>query len=99
MPLLQNVDIGTLLLITVGCVLLCVVGLVLMFGLQLIGTTLHTFVGLFQVFESVLSGGPVAWCGCLVLLFICAVIVGGALVIVTCNSDPNAMNFCTLIPR
>jgi hypothetical protein len=99
MAFLQNVDIGTLLFISIGCVLLCVFGLVLFFGLQLLGTTLHTFVGLAELFGGIVNGGPVAWCGCALLLFICAGVVGTVVVVVSCNTNPSAMNFCLLLPK
>ena len=99
MTFLQNVDIGTLLFISIGCVLLCVVGLLLFFGLQLLGTTLHTFVGLAQLFSGIVNGGPVAWCGCAFVLFMCVIVVSVAVVAVTCKTNPSTMNFCLLFPK
>lgn len=98
MEFLQNVDIGTLLFISIGCVLLCVFGLVLFFGLQLLGTTLNTFAGLVELFGGIINGGPLAWCGCAIFLVLCAGIVGLVVVVVSCNTNPSAMNFCLLVP-
>jgi hypothetical protein len=98
MEILQSADLGTVLVIAIGCVLLCVVGLVLFFGLQIIGTTITTFAGVMELFSGVISGGPAAWCGCLVFLFLCVGLVGGAFLYVTCSTSPNSMNFCLLFP-
>lgn len=94
MAVLQNVDTGNLLFLAVGCVVLCVVGLALFFGMQILGTTLHTFVGLVELFGSIVNGGPVAWCGCLVVVFICAGLIGGTLLFTSCKANPTSMNFC-----
>ena len=99
MDILQNLDIGSLLFISIGCVLLCVLGLVLMFGLQLIGTTVSTIVGVMELFSSIVGGGPIAWCGCAVLLMLCFGVVVIALLSVSCATNPSSMNFCLLFPR
>ncbi len=98
MEFLQNVDLGGLLLISIGLIFLCVMGLLIFFGLQLLGTGLSVFLGVFEFFGSILSGGPVIWCGCVVLMGICALLVGGALIISSCSANPNAMNFCMIAP-
>jgi hypothetical protein len=94
---LPNVDFGNLLIIAVIGFGLCVVGLLLFLGLQIIGTTVHAFAGILQLFGNVVNGGPVAWCGCLVALFICASAVGITLLTVNCNANPYSMNFCRFI--
>jgi hypothetical protein len=99
MVLPQSLDLGTLLLISVGCVLLCVVGLLLMFGLQILGTGLSTIMGIFELFNGIISGGPVAWCGCLVVLFLCIGVIGTIFLYTSCQANPAAMNFCQLLPR
>jgi hypothetical protein len=96
---LQNIDIGTVLLLAVGCIGLFVVVLLLFFGLQVLGTTLSVFSGVLHLFEGVINGGPGVWCGCLVLLFICGGCAGLALVVTTCQSNPSAINFCLLLPK
>jgi hypothetical protein len=94
--MLQNIDVGTLLFLSIGAVFLCVIGLLLFFGLQILGTSLHAFFG---IFATLVTGGPVVWCGCLVVIFICLFVVGGALLITSCNANPSSMNFCILVPH
>jgi hypothetical protein len=99
MDFVQNLDLGNLLVLTVGAVLLCVVGVVLFFGLQIVGTTFGLFTNFIDLFTDILGGGPIAWCGCLLVLLTCVGCVGIALLAVTCSSNPTAMNFCSLFPR
>ncbi|MCA0453110.1 MAG: hypothetical protein LCI00_03960 [Chloroflexi bacterium] len=94
MGFLQNADVGSLLLIGVGCAVLCVVGLLLFFGLQILGTSLHTIVGLVELVSGIVNGGPLAWCGCITVLFICAIVIGGTLLFANCQANPTSMNFC-----
>lgn len=96
---MPQLDTNSLFTIGLICVGLCVVGVVLSFGLQLIGVTLNTLVGFFGLFETILNGGPGLWCGCLLLLLACGGVVGAVLVVSMCNGNPNAMNFCSLLPR
>jgi hypothetical protein len=100
--MLQNVDLNTVLLVGVACVLLCGVGIVLFFGMQFIGTALSAVTTFAQMFMHILSGGPVAWCGCLLLLMSCVVCAGIGIFIVNVLpqcSGPNAVNFCRLLGR
>jgi len=96
---LQNIDLSTLLVLTVGGVLLCVVGIVLFFGLQIVSSTLGLVVNFFDLFAGILGGGPVSWCGCLLVLIICAGCAGIGLLAVTCSSNPASMNFCVFFAR
>ncbi len=91
---LPNVDFGNLLIIAVIGFGLCIVGLLLFLGLQIIGTTVSTFAGILQLLGSIVNGGPIAWCGCLLILFICIGVVGVALLVTNCNANPYSMNFC-----
>jgi hypothetical protein len=91
MAFLQNANVLTLAL---GCGVLCVVGLLLFFGLQILGTGLHTVVGIVQVLGGIVNGGPIAWCGCLAVIFVCVAVVGGALLFASCKANPTSMNFC-----
>ena len=98
--MLQNVDLGTILLVVVGCVLLCGVGIILFFGMQFLGTALSAVTTLAQVFTHILSGGPVSWCGCLLLLISCVACAGIAIFVASVLpqcSGANAMNFCRLL--
>lgn len=96
---LQNIDLSTLLVLTVGGVLLCVVGVVLFFGIQIISSTLGLVINFFDLFGDILGGGPLSWCGCLLGLLICAGCAGVGLLAVTCSSNPGSMNFCVFFPR
>lgn len=82
------------------CVGLCVVGLILLFILQFVGGIFAGIMSLFEVVFQVISGGPVAWCGCLVGLLVCCgvfgVIVAFASIFQDCGT-PNAVNFCRLL--
>jgi|FLYN01.1.fsa_nt_gi hypothetical protein len=97
--LLQNVDLGTLLVLTVGAVLLCVVGIILFFGLQIISSTLGLVVNFFDLFADIIGGGPVSWCGCFLVMLVCAGCAGIGLLAVNCSSNPASMNFCVLFAR
>ena len=102
MDFLQSIDPGNTVLIVLGCVCLCGVGLVFLTGFQIVGGFLDIFTSVFGMFFEVLSGGPVAWCGCLVLAAVCIGGVGLAILIgqglATCGT-PLAINFCSLIGR
>lgn len=98
--LLNTADPSSLVMLALCCALLCIVGVVLMLGLQIISGFLDVFTSIFGLFFDVLSGGPVAWCGCLVMIFGCAGLVGlGILfsqVLSTCGT-PQAVNFCQFL--
>ncbi len=94
MDLLQGVNLGSPVLLAVGCAVLCVVGLLLFFGLQILGTGIHTVMGIVQIVGGIVNGGPIAWCGCLAVVFVCAGVVGGALLFASCKANPSSMNFC-----
>ena len=104
MNLPQSVDINltSALPIILGCVCLCGLGFVLISGLHVIGGFLHIFTSIFGVVFDVLSGGPVSWCGCLVLLVVCIGVAGFAVLVAqglsTCGT-PQAINICTLLGR
>ncbi len=98
MPNIAGVDINTVLILVLGCGVLCVIGLVLVFGVQLLGSTVAAFFGLIELFTGVISGGPASWCGCLLLVAICGGLAAAAALIAVCGSNPNAMNFCLLLP-
>lgn len=93
---LQQLDPGTAILIVVGCVLLCGVGFLLLFGLQVIGTLIGALTGFFELFAGILAGGPVAWCGCGLLLMACALCAGVVLFVATAlpNCETNPVMFC-----
>lgn len=102
MDFLQNIDGGTVLVIAVGLALLCGVGLVLMLATQVLGNVLGLFTSFLGIFMNIAEGGPVSWCGCIVLIGGCIGCGGLALVLAqtlsTCGT-PNAVNFCGLFGR
>ena len=96
MELLQNIDPTHLPYVAVGCALLCLVALVIGFLLQAVSGIFDVVVGLFGVVIDMLQGGPVAWCGCLVLLVGLAAAAGAVLLYFNapeaCAEYPT--NFC-----
>ncbi len=93
MQLLQTTDTGMLLLIAIVLVALCLLIPLLLFGFQIVGSTLINVLGLVM---TILGGGPTMWCGCLVLLLACALCGGVALLYSSCTANPSSMNFCLL---
>jgi hypothetical protein len=97
---MQNVEPGSLLIVALGCGVLCVIGIGLLFSLQIVTSLFGSLLGIFELFGNVFSGGPIAWCGCIVVVFGC---IGCALLalwivplLMSCDS-PNAVNFCQLL--
>ncbi len=68
MELLQNIDPSHLPFIAVGCALLCVSVLVIGFLLQAVSSLFDVVAGLIQVALEIAQGGPIAWCGCSLLI-------------------------------
>jgi hypothetical protein len=97
---LQSIDPGNALLAALGCICLCGLGFILITSLHLVGSIIGIFTSVFEVFFDILGGGPVAWCGCLLLIGVCIGGVGIAILIAqgiaTCGTD-QAINFCTLL--
>ena len=96
MDLLQNIDPAHLPLIAVGCALLCVCAVVIGFLLQAISGVFELAVGLLEVAAEIASGGPVAWCGCALLIAGLLACAGAAFVALhapeSCAAHPT--NFC-----
>lgn len=97
---MPDIALNDALLYGIGCVLLCGVGIVLMIALQFITGTLDVLLQFVDLFWQIVSGGPVAWCGCAVVLFGCFMCAGLSLYIVlnvlpTCGTI-NQVQFCTL---
>lgn len=96
MEFLQTIDPAHLPIIAAGCALLCVVLVIVGFLLQAISGIFEAVIGLFEVVVDLLQGGPVAWCGCLLLLVF---LLGGAGAVVLFLSAPdscaaNPTRFC-----
>lgn len=94
-----NIDLGSGVTLALCCSLLCVGVFVIGFFFQVVGGFFEIFFGLFGAFFDVLSGGPVAWCGCLLLvgaILVCGLIaIGGASLLSTCGT-PEQVNLCRL---
>ncbi|MCU0511895.1 MAG: hypothetical protein MUE40_04915 [Anaerolineae bacterium] len=95
--LLQNSN--TLILLAGCCVGLFLFGGIIGFVLQILGIGFGIVGGVLEFIVNIVSGGPIAWCGCLVLLFACAGCGGLALLIASvlpqCGT-PQAVNLCRL---
>jgi hypothetical protein len=71
----------------------------LLFSLQIFTTIIGAFSGIFGVLGTVLNGGPLAWCGCILLFVVCGAVafVGIWLVsILSSCGTANAVNICQL---
>lgn len=99
MNLLRQIDLNTLVTL-VGCGFAClimagVLGTILHFvgaGLSIISSILH-------IFFSLINGGPVVWCGCLLALMACGAcsLVTLALLAALPNcGTSHALNICRL---
>ncbi|HRF96009.1 MAG TPA: hypothetical protein PLZ51_12470 [Aggregatilineales bacterium] len=101
--LLQNANVPIVALVCGGMCLLSlvlVVVLPILTGtLQIFGSIIDIFTGIIGAFTGILSGGPVAWCGCLFFLIVLMMCGGMALLIAGAISScgtPNQMLFCRL---
>lgn len=95
---MPNIDPSLVPYIGVCCALLCVGIVVLGFILQVVGGFLDIFFGFFEVFLEILQGGPIAWCGCLILIFGCIGCSGFVFFIFNASTScvEYRTNFCTL---
>lgn len=102
MDISQLFSADNTLLLVLGCVCLCGLGFLLVTGIGIIGGFLDTIFSIFNVFFDILAGGPTSWCGCLVVIVLCAGGVGLALLMAqalsTCGT-PQAINFCSILGR
>jgi hypothetical protein len=99
MEFIQSLTSGGVLPLIALCGALVVGAVLLFFGLQVIGSVFGAVGGLLGVFTDVISGGPLLWCGCLVLLAglaICGVLAFGLFTLLSTCGTPQAVNICTL---
>ena len=89
-----NIDPGILNILSI--VLLCAVGVVILVVFSAIGNILGFAFNLVEVFVDVLQGGPVAWCGCLVFLFICIMIAFISIFALSNCGGPDPVNLCRI---
>jgi len=98
MAWLQNIDLTQLPLpiIALGCALLCVAIIVIAFVLQAVSSVFDVILGLIEVAAEIAQGGPVAWCGCALLIGV--LIVGAGLTFLFLNAPEscaaNPTRFC-----
>lgn len=99
-PILQSINLNDAALLGVVCSCLCVILIVVGFVLQFVGGTLEAVFGLFGFVFDIIQAGPLAWCGCLVLLLICggccAITFGASSLFATCGT-PEQINLCRFI--
>ena len=96
---MENFLTDNAILIVVGCALLCGVGILLFLGLQLLefaGAIIGAIIGIFELFLGVLGGGPVAWCGCLLVLLVIVSCAGIVFLLATSCGTENAINLCSV---
>lgn len=97
--LLQGLDLNTLLPVALCCIGILLFGGVIGFVVQFLGFGVQIIGTLLDVVMSIISGGPIAWCGCLVMLFGCAgcgfITLLLASVLPNCGT-PNQVNLCRL---
>ena len=96
MDILQSIDPALLPYIGVGCALLCVVVLVIGFVLQAVSGIFEVVLGLFEIAVDIVQGGPIAWCGCGLLIIALAAGAGAIFVMLnapaSCAEHPT--QFC-----
>ena len=96
MDVLQSIDAAQLPYIAAGCALLCVVVVVIGIIMQAVSSFFDVFVGFAEVIIEILQGGPMAWCGCVLVIFACIGLAGGAFLLLnapeSCAAHPT--NFC-----
>jgi membrane-bound ClpP family serine protease len=68
MDILQNIDPTHLPLIAVGVALLCIALFVIGFLLQAVSGIFEVLGGIIEIVIDVMQGGPIAWCGCFLLI-------------------------------
>ena len=103
MNVLQQLNIapGTALLLVVGLCVLCLVLPLLLSGIHVITAIVSLFTHLIASVTHVISGGPVAWCGCLVAIGGCGLVAFATWLVVTglANCSVYHTNFCSLFGR
>jgi hypothetical protein len=94
-----SLDGGTATFAAVACACLCGILFVLGFILQFIGGALEIVLNVFGLFFDILSGGPVAWCGCLVAmcgLCGCGFFLLSSFSLFSTCGTPEQINLCRL---
>lgn len=98
MEWLQTIDLSQLPLpiIAVGCALLCGALMAVAFVLQAVSGVFDVILGLVEVASEIARGGPVAWCGCALLIGVLLAGAGFAFLLLhapeSCAANPT--RFC-----
>lgn len=96
-----NIGNGELRTLAVLAGVLCCGGVLLLLVFQVLGGALSLFSGVLDIIVSVLEGGPIAWCGCLLLIFGCCActvfMVAFAGAVTTCGTE-NPLVICRFLP-
>lgn len=97
-----QIDLRMVFLAVCGLCGLCVIGVVLSFGLQVFGIVFEVLGTLIEFVTGFISGGPVAWCGCIFALLGlggCALLISFVTSTLSACGTPQATNFCALFGR
>lgn len=92
-------SLGSVTIILAICAGLCVFGMLLLFLVQIIGGAFEVIGGFLEIIFGILSGGPEAWCSCIIgttILFLCCGTVITVVGILSTCGTPDAVNFCRL---
>ena len=99
MDFLQHINPTTAILLGVGLCALCLVLPLLLSGLHVITAILSLFTHAIGALTHLVSGGPVAWCGCLVAIGVFGFVVMMVWLLsnapASCAVHPT--NFCGLL--
>lgn len=99
MEFLQTLDWGTLLPLILICGVILGILVIVLVVFQILGGVIGAIGGIFQFFMGILTGGPIAWCGCLVLIGGCGFcgLLSIALIRTIQSCDTNYTNFCRIL--
>lgn len=96
MEFLQNIDPHLLPYIGIACALLCLVLMVIGFVLHAVSGIFDVILGFAEIVVEILQGGPIAWCGC--VLLVVGLLACAGLVFLYLNAPAScaeyASNFC-----
>jgi hypothetical protein len=101
MDFLQNIDVGTIILL--GGI--CLIGVIILIAINILGGALGIVGDLIGAVTGLIggvTGNPISCCGCLALIGV-IVVCGGAVLLISgtlsgCGTD-QATNLCTLFGR
>lgn len=100
MDFLQQIGPNLVIWLVVGCGLLCVGGVVLFVVLQFLGFGFDILFTALSIVGNVLTGGPIAWCGCMVFICgfgVCAIVTWALVEVVPNCGTSEALNVCRFL--